>query len=490
MTPSSLDVNAAVRRHLLAVVEAERARTLRWLSLTRLVGVGIYLVTLFLHAGSDAGSERVMPLFAVYVLLAAVSALVVHRVPSLVPASAWLLALLDVPMVSAACLLVLPVTPPAYALNSLLPFVSTLLLTSTLTMNHRAIVATTVSAVLSSSIVMLAARWPLFPMLLMLLAMGGLSAFVVSRLRALVEESRRRDFAGKYVLGERIGVGGMAEVYAATYAPEGGFERRVAVKRVLPAFASDREFIGLFRREAELGAQLARPNLVQVLDFGRHHDSWFLAMEFVEGPSLAAVLRLQRQPLPLEVGVYLISELAEGLAYLHEKRSRAGTIGIVHRDVNPPNVLLSMSGDVKLGDFGVARWATARGLTEAGVVRGKTPYMSPEALAGAPPAPPSDLWALGVMGHEVLTGRRLFSGSTDAELTHHIFTQPIPRVSTLRPEVPPHVDALIAALLDRDPAARPSSARRVVSELSPDGLGAAGGRPALIELLEGGRTVR
>jgi serine/threonine-protein kinase len=300
-------------------------------------------------------------------------------------------------------------------------------------------------------------------------AIGVMCAYLVSRIEGLVAESRRKDFAGKYVLGERIGAGGMAEVFTAIYSPEGGFERRVAVKRVLPAHAGDENFVALFRREAELGAQLAHPNLVQVLDFGRHDDSWFLAMEFVDGVSLSALLKALRAHharLPLPAALFVIAEVAEGLAYLHEKRSADGTqVGLVHRDLNPPNVLLSRGGDVKLSDFGVTRWSTGEGLTDAGTTRGKLAYMAPEQVSGGTPLPAWDLFALGATAWEVVVGARLFSGENESRVLQGVLEAEVPAPSVQRPDVPPEVDAVVLGLLAKDKGVRTQTAREVAVRL-------------------------
>jgi serine/threonine-protein kinase len=261
----------------------------------------------------------------------------------------------------------------------------------------------------------------------------------------------------------------MAEVFTAIYSPEGGFERRVAVKRVLPAHAGDENFVALFRREAELGAQLAHPNLVQVLDFGRHDDSWFLAMEFVDGVSLSALLKALRARnvrLPLPAALYVIAEVAEGLAYLHEKRSADGTqVGLVHRDLNPPNVLLSRGGDVKLSDFGVTRWSTGEGLTDAGATRGKLAYMAPEQVSGGTPLPAWDLFALGATAWEVLVGSRLFTGDNESRVLQGVLEAEVPAPSVQRPDVPPEVDAVVLGLLAKDKSVRTQTAREVAARL-------------------------
>jgi hypothetical protein len=223
---------------------------------------------------------------------------------------------------------------------------------------------------------------PLVLSALVPLGVGATLATVVGRIRSLLHEARAKDLVGKYVLGDRLGVGGMAEVFLATYSPEGGFERKVAVKRILPSYSENSESVALFRREAELGAMLAHPNIVQVLDFGTDGNTYFLAMEYVDGLSLSRLLAWCRQTdtrLPLPAVVTIAWKMSEAADSIHSRTSPTGTLlKLVHRDVNPPNILISRIGEVKLGDFGIARASTSEHLTAAGILRGKVGYSAPE----------------------------------------------------------------------------------------------------------------
>lgn len=289
-----------------------------------------------------------------------------------------------------------------------------------------------------------------------LFSYGPLTANMARHLVRKAEEAlkaiRERDMMGKYFLHERIGAGGMAEVFRATYSPEGGFERIVAVKRVLPAYASNDEFLSMFRREAELCAMLHHPNVVQVFDLGRHRDVVFLAMEFVEGFSLDSLLRrLPQRRLPAAAVAYLGAELGGALDYVHSRTTATGEpLGLVHRDINPPNILVSRIGEVKLSDFGIARAMTQLQVTMAGATRGKAGYMSPEQAQSLPLDGRSDLFALGLTLHEALTGNRALQGETDRELLAASVLQPVARPSTLVPDVPPELDAIVMALLQPD----------------------------------------
>ncbi|WP_263451652.1 serine/threonine-protein kinase [Hyalangium gracile] len=278
---------------------------------------------------------------------------------------------------------------------------------------------------------------------------------------------REQEVMGKYMLHERIGSGGMAEVYRATYSPEGGFEKQVALKRILPSYADDAEFVSLFRREAELCSTLHHPNIVQVFDLGRHGNTYFLAMEFVDGLPLSTLLRgLGWQGIPVSAAAYLGAELASALDYLHRRTGRTGEpLHLIHRDVNPPNVLVSRIGEVKLSDFGIARDTARAQLTVAGNVRGKLGYMAPEQAYGKPIDGRIDLYALGLTLHEALTGQRVLLGQNEGELMHAAVTQEILPPSATRPDVPPELDAVVMGLLERNVSKRTATGAEVRQQL-------------------------
>lgn len=491
--------NRTVRAHLRHLADGERERTIRFVVWARVVIVTIYtLSVLWFVLFTDNGESRAtIGLFSAYTFFAVVVAVGVRTAPSLIRFAGLSFAVLDIPAMSAAAFIAVPFVSgePPYLVGDLLPYICAAIVVSVLTLDLPAIALSTLAGVLGASALLWRLSAPaseFFDPLFGIVAVGCSSGLVVWRLRALVEESRRKDFAGKYVLGERIGAGGMAEVFEATYSPEGGFERRVAVKRVLPSWANDPDFIALFRREAEVGARLAHPNLVHVLDYGKHLESYFIAMEFVEGVSLSAVLRAlneRGERLPLATAYFIIAEVAEAMTYLQERPAPDGaSVGLVHRDLNPPNVLLSRSGEVKVSDFGVARWADSQGITQPGAVRGKVASMAPEQLQGAQPSTLADQFSLGALAFEVLTGRKLFTGSTEAEVVRNVLEAPVVAPSTLRPGVAPEVDAVVLGLLERDPARRIASARVVTHTLG--ALRGADapyprGRDTLVALLQG-----
>lgn len=468
-------VNRAVREHLKQLIHEERGRTSRVLVRLRAAGAAAYLLATLYFAKVEglADWQATLPLFSAYTGAAALLLGLTAKWPGLLRRAGLAVGLLDMP---ALCLVSLSAIPsmaqPVYLLGTLTPAMALGIVLAAVALDLGAIALATASALACVVVLLRTLAAPMSELAspaVTLVLTGVGSSYLVSRVRRLVEESRRKDFAGKYVLGERLGAGGMAEVFAATYSPEGGFERKVAVKRVLPSHAHDEQFVAMFRREAELGATLAHPNLVQVLDFGRHLDSWFLAMEFVDGVTLSALLKAhaqRREFVPLPACLFVIAEVAEGLAYLHEKPSPDGkSVGLVHRDINPPNVLLSRGGEVKISDFGVARWQASGGLTATGTVRGKLAYMAPEQLDAVTPASSWDVFAFGVTAHELLTGRRLFTADNDVALVRALLEQPIPAPSSLRPEVPALVDELVLALLERDVAKRLPSARLVSQRL-------------------------
>ena len=279
-----------------------------------------------------------------------------------------------------------------------------------------------------------------------------LASIIVSKAEAALSAIREKDVMGKYFLHERLGAGGMAEVFRATYSPEGGFEKQVAVKRVLPAYADDEEFLALFRREAELGSLLIHPNIVQVLDLGRHQGTVFLAMEYVQGLPLSSLLkRLPTHQLPPAAAAYLGAEIASALAYMHGRAdSRGEPLDLVHRDLNPPNILLSRIGEVKLSDFGIARAANRNALTQAETVRGKAGYMAPEQVRGDPLDRRADLFALGLTLHEALTGEPLLQGTTQPLLMMASLDQKLLPPSHFVPGISRALDGIVMGLLQRD----------------------------------------
>lgn len=316
-----------------------------------------------------------------------------------------------------------------------------------------------------------------------------LTTTFVGHLNRRAEEAlaavRKKDVFGKYLLHERLGLGGMAEVFRATYNPEGGFQKVVALKRVLPQYADDEGFIAMFRGEAALCSQFSHPGVVQVFDFGKFDDSYFLAMEYLDGPTLNRVIRAHLGVgLPVPAVLFLAQSLCEALQYVHERRGPEGEpLHLVHRDLNPPNILLTKHGEVKLTDFGIARWAKQAQLTEAGMIKGKPGYLAPEQATGEALDGRADLFALGVTLWECLAGQSLFA-STDPLLTlRNSLEQVIPPIADQRPDVPPALADFVMALLERDLSRRTRSARAALLSLRGLEPGPAG-QAALVKAIQ------
>lgn len=245
---------------------------------------------------------------------------------------------------------------------------------------------------------------------------------------------------GKYQLVERLARGGMAEVFKAKSHGVEGFEKTLVIKRILPELSSNPQFVEMFINEAKIAVTLSHANVVQVFDLGRAEDSYFIAMEFVAGYDLATLIRrakVQRQTIKPELAVFVVSELAKALDYAHRRRdAHLRPLHIVHRDVSPQNVLVSFEGEVKLTDFGVAKARTFMAqATEAGVLKGKYAYMSPEQSRGEPVDARTDLYALGVVLFELLSGTNPFEGDSTYETLRRVREGDRASLQQLAPEV-------------------------------------------------------
>jgi serine/threonine protein kinase len=234
-----------------------------------------------------------------------------------------------------------------------------------------------------------------------------------------------RTLLGPYELGERLGLGGMAEVFVAYRAGPHGFAKKVALKRILPELAQDSRFVAMFCDEARISAPLCHPNIVQVIDFGESQGELFMAMEYVEGVSLAKLLRYvsgRRERFPLGAALFIAHEVLTGLSFAHEACDENGNpLHIVHRDVSPGNVLIGRAGDVKLADFGIVRSAYVDRRTYPGELKGKVGYMSPEQVMGVEVDPRSDVFTVGIILSEMLIARPLFSGQNEFDILTKIY---------------------------------------------------------------------
>src|SRR6195256_462403 len=279
-------------------------------------------------------------------------------------------------------------------------------------------------------------------------------------MRLFVTEAMGADAAaeeqfGPYLVYERLGVGGMATVHRARERGIEGFERIVALKRLLPPLAEDASFIKSFVREAKLASLLNHVNIVQIFELGRVGTQYFISMEYIDGRDIRRILRHARKvsgPPPIHVTVGLLLQLCDALDYAHHKVDDSGTpLGLVHRDVSPSNVLVTSAGQVKVIDFGIAKAQSAQLRTQTGRVKGKLAYMAPEALAGKDLDARSDLFAAGVIAHELLTARPLFGSKNEYQTLMKVQRGEVVPPSTFNQACLPELDAIVLRALARDP---------------------------------------
>jgi serine/threonine-protein kinase len=278
---------------------------------------------------------------------------------------------------------------------------------------------------------------------------------------------------GRYRLLEQLGEGGMASVWRAVIDGPEGFARTVVVKRILPVLSKDARFVQMFLAEARLCALLHHPSIVQVNDLGEVGGEYFLAMEYVEGADLASILKHAHEKgkkLPPGLCCYILLALAEGLAYAHALRDAEGrALDIVHRDISPSNIMLTSVGGVKLLDFGIAKAArhVREEQTRTGTLKGKISYMSPEQADGQKIDRRSDLFALGVVFWECLTGERLFKGEDELETLRMVREAKIWPPSSVRPEIEPDIDAVALRMLAKSADLRYPTGDELAAALQP-----------------------
>jgi serine/threonine-protein kinase len=274
----------------------------------------------------------------------------------------------------------------------------------------------------------------------------------------------------RYRVIERLESGGMAEVFRAESEGLQGFRKQVAIKRVLPHLSSKKKFISMFLDEARLSAQLSHSNCVQVFDIGVGDSAFFIVMEFVDGANLKAIiehLKKTGRDFPVEAAVYLALEICKGLAYAHELTDTNGVpLHIVHRDMSPPNVLVTKHGEVKIVDFGLAKANSQLEKSEPGIIKGKFSYLSPEAAMGQDVDARTDIFAVGIILWELLAGQRLFLGETDFQTVKKVQASVVPPISQINKKVPTELERVIARALARDPSQRFPTARALGQELS------------------------
>jgi serine/threonine-protein kinase len=290
---------------------------------------------------------------------------------------------------------------------------------------------------------------------------------------------------GRYELIGEIAAGGMATVFLARLGGAGGFQRFVAIKRLHPHLAHEDEFVEMFLDEARLAAAIHHPHVVSILEVGTSDDGYYLVMEYVEGDTLARLARRAASAGTLiarPVLMRIVLDTLAGLHAAHEQTDASGApMGLVHRDVSPQNILVGTDGCSRITDFGIARASARLTSTRAGQMKGKLAYMAPEQARGEPLDRRADLFAMGAITWEALTGQRLFKGETEVATLARVMSGLIPRVSELDAGLGPALDAVCARALERDAEARFQSAADMAdalerAALAPDGPGLASPR--------------
>jgi serine/threonine protein kinase len=274
---------------------------------------------------------------------------------------------------------------------------------------------------------------------------------------------------GPYRLLRRIAVGGMAEVFRGKRTGVEGFEKVVAVKRILPHLSDNKEFVDMFIDEAKMVAGLTHPNIVQIFDLGRIDRTYFIAMEYVHGRDLRTIMRRAREKglrVPLDLGLLVVSRVCSALEFAHRKKDERGVpMQIVHRDVSPQNILISFEGEVKLTDFGIAKAATKASITDAGALRGKLLYMSPEQAWGKTMDRRSDVFSLGVVFYEMVTDQKPFAASSEMSILETVRECRVVPPSQVNARVPEKLERVVMKALARDVDERYQDASEMYRDL-------------------------
>ena len=258
----------------------------------------------------------------------------------------------------------------------------------------------------------------------------------------------------QYFLQKKIAQGGMAEIYKGLASDIHGIKKTVVIKKILPHIAANREFVDMLVSEAKIAVQLSHGNIAQIYDLGRIGNDYFMVMEFVDGKSLSQIHKRCLKDgtlMPLQYACYFVSEVAGGLDYMHKKTDEAGkSLGIVHRDISPQNIIISYSGTVKIIDFGIAKAAFKLDATESGILKGKFAYMSPEQARGEDIDSRSDIFSLGVILYETISGRRLFKDKDNKATIRNVRKTHVETPSTYNPDIPEELDRIVMKALVKD----------------------------------------
>lgn len=291
----------------------------------------------------------------------------------------------------------------------------------------------------------------------------------VSMVRALKRQKELEGITrlGPYILQKKIASGGMAELFMADYIREDDFRRTLAVKKVLPHLAQKPEFTKMFIREAKVAALLQHPNIVQVFDFGKFHDVYFIAMEYVDGKNLAEIMIAMKKGLALDQAIFFISKVCLGLQYSHSRKDdKTGKpLSIVHRDISPQNIMISFKGEVKISDFGISKSNSEPSLTQTGEIKGKFSYFSPEQALGKPIDYQTDIFATGIIFYELLSGERLYKFKSPLEALKAIPKERIVPIKELRPDVPIELNDIVMRCLKKDKKLRYQRAQDIHDDL-------------------------
>ena len=273
---------------------------------------------------------------------------------------------------------------------------------------------------------------------------------------------------GKYNLIEKIGAGGMAEIYQAVYEGEKGFKKKCVIKKILSQVADEHEFIDMLTDEANIVSELTHSNIVQVDEFGEIDSEYFIKMEFINGKDLRKLQTRALQmkiPVPEPLSAYLIAEVCKGLHYAHEKKKGGKDLLIVHRDISPQNILISNKGEVKVTDFGIAKAASKVSMTTTGILKGKLTYMSPEQANGLNIDKQSDIFSTGIVLWELLTQKKLFHGENDMQKMKAVRSKTIPPPSKYNKKIDPLLDKIVQKALEREVLQRYPNAEKMESDL-------------------------
>lgn len=290
-----------------------------------------------------------------------------------------------------------------------------------------------------------------------------------SRKAHVTKVDAKKMIIGRYALVERLGVGGMGEVYLAHKTGPGGFEKWVAIKRIHPQYLDDESYVHMFLDEARIAAAVHHPNVAQVFDLGQEGDEYFIAMEYLHGEHLASFLkRLRQQSEKMDwcLAAHVISRIAQALHAAHQATTSAGEpLRLVHRDVSPHNIFLTYAGNIKLTDFGVAQAINRLAKTKTGGIKGKVAYMAPEQVLGLELDHRADVFSLGAVLWELIFDRTLFAGESDAAILMQVAKGQVPKPSSILSTLPARLEAILLHALAKEPDQRYGSALEMASDL-------------------------